>query len=549
MAEGKMKQLPIGIQTFSAIREEDYVYIDKTPFIYAMTQVLGRYFFSRPRRFGKSLLIDTLKELFEGNRQLFTGLYIEDKWDWTKRYVVIHLSFGGGVVKSVAELDRMIKRLLKENQQRLNLECDDSLQQDPAGCLTQLIQDAAQHSGQRVVVLVDEYDKPILDNIESVDVATAMRERLKNIYAVLKEQDAHLQFVFLTGVTKFSKVSLFSGMNQLRDITLSREYATLCGYTQRDLEVDFADHLAGVDWQQLKEWYNGYHFLGESVYNPFDILLFISEGQSYRNYWFESGSPGFLIKLFRHNNYFLPDLESIKVGEEILSSFDIEVINPVTLLYQSGYLTIDSVAESPWGGSHYELRVPNREVRLALNNQLLISYSQCQEPLNYQQQLYTVLGRGDVVGLQQQITALFAAIPWRNFMQSDLAESEGYFASVLYAWLASINATIIPEDISHHGQADLTIILGGHIYICEFKLDKSKRYRARAKNSALQQIQQRNYAEKYLAKMQSGMVIHLVGLIFNRAARNLVQCDWQTLSVTNISQPSRLFAAERVGES
>ena len=460
---------------------------------------------------------------------LFNGLFIENKWDWSKTYPVIHLNFANGVIESRADLDQVIANLLQENQIRLGVSCDRDALHDPAGYLTQLIQAAAQHYGQKTVVLVDEYDKPILDNIDQPELAERIRTGLKNIYSVLKGQDAFLQFLLMTGVTRFSKVSLFSGINQLRDITLSKDYATLCGYTQHDLETDFAPHLQCVDWEKLQEWYNGYQFLGESVYNPFDILLFISNHQAYRNYWFETGSPGFLMKLFRQKHYFLPSLEKIEVGEEILESFDIEQIHPITLLFQVGYLTLDQVEESPWGGLVYHLRVPNKEVKLALNNQLFTDYSQKLTPLSHQKSLYQALATANFPAIQQQIESLFAGIPWRNFTQNDLPAAEGYYASVLYAWLSSINASILPEDISDHGQVDLTIQLGDHIYVTEIKLDKNEDYQPQQPNPALAQIQSKGYAQKYLAQQQNGKHIHQLGLVFHGHARNLVQMDWQTL--------------------
>jgi hypothetical protein len=236
--------------------------------------------------------------------------------------------------------------------------------------LGELIQKAAAKYGTKVVVLVDEYDKPILDNIERPEIAAQVREGLKNVYSVLKGQDAYLQFVFMTGVTKFSKVSLFSGLNQLKDITLHRDYASICGYTQGDLETSFAEHLADVNWNKLKTWYNGYHFLGEAVYNPFDILLFIDNGLMFRSYWFETGSPSFLLKLFKQKQYFLPSLEKIEVGEDILDSFDIENINPITLLFQAGYLTIEKTFTKR-DRLVFALKVPNQEVQLALNDHFI----------------------------------------------------------------------------------------------------------------------------------------------------------------------------------
>ena len=370
----------------------------------------------------------------------------------------------------------------------------------------ELIMACQASTGQKVVVLVDEYDKPILDNIEDLAVAQQMREGLKDLYAVLKTQDANLRFVFMTGVTKFSKVSLFSGLNQLKDISLSPRFATICGYTQTDLETTFAEPLAGVDWAKLKQWYNGYNFLGDSVYNPYDILLFLSEDHSYRNYWFETGSPSFLIKLFQQQRYFLPDLASIRVGEEILDSFDVERINPITLLYQSGYLTIDHSYRDAMEELGFVLKVPNREVQSALHVHLISGYA------NLQEQSKTLR------------ESLFAAIPWRNFTNNDLPETEGYYASVLYAFFASLNATIIPEDISNHGQADLTVMLGDYIYVMEIKRDDAVEYQTQQPSPALEQIRSRGYADKYQA---SGKTVLELGLIFNSHARNLVQMDWQ----------------------
>ncbi len=225
----------------------DYCYVDKTADAQALVQQGKAYFLSRPRRFGKSLFVDTLKELFEGNEALFRGLHIHEQWDWSQRHPVILLDFAAGVLQSRAELDEAIYERLRANQQRLGVCCEN---RSITGCFGELIERAHTQTGQRAVVLIDEYDKPILDNIEHPKRAAELREGLKNLYSVLKAEDAHLRFVFLTGVSKFSKVSLFSGLNQLNDITLDSQYATLCGYTQQDLETTFAEHLAGVDWDR-----------------------------------------------------------------------------------------------------------------------------------------------------------------------------------------------------------------------------------------------------------------------------------------------------------
>ncbi len=524
-----MKKLPIAVQTFAEIRDGQHIYIDKTEHIHRVLQGSKANFLSRPRRFGKSLLLDTFKELFEGNRKLFSGLFIEDKWDWSLSYPVIKLDFADGTLQSREALDQRIRKMLKDcaDQLAVSIQLEGN---DIPGCFRDLIVACHEKYGQKVVILIDEYDKPILDNIEQPELAAQMREGLKNLYSVMKGQDAYIQFIFMTGVTRFSKVSLFSGINQLQDLTLHPNYATICGYTEQDLKTEFAEYLQDVEWNQLKEWYNGYQFSGNAVYNPYDILLFISNGLKFQNYWFETGSPSFLLKLFKQQQYFLPELETIEVGEEILDSFDIESMDPVTLLFQSGYLTIasETFRRNRW---LYKLVVPNLEVKQALNDHFINAYTQelPSRKSQLQDRLYNELSVGNLSGLEQQIKALFAGIPWRNFNHNDLPDSEGYYASVLYAFFASLNATVIPEDISCHGQADMTIILDNFIYVMEFKRDTTEEYQQQVPNPALEQIQQRQYAAKYLAAKEyvgQDKEIFEVGLIFNIHARNLVQMDW-----------------------
>uniref|UniRef100_Q3ASN0 AAA-ATPase-like domain-containing protein n=1 Tax=Chlorobium chlorochromatii (strain CaD3) TaxID=340177 RepID=Q3ASN0_CHLCH len=519
-----MQQIPFGIQTFKKIRQNNLVYIDKTADIANLVAQHNAVFLSRPRRFGKSLLIDTIQDLFEGNKTLFEGLYIADKWNWTTTYPVIKIDFAAGVLHSVDDLKSRIRKILFDNKQRLQITCEFLDDRDLAGCFADLISKAHEKYQQPVVVLVDEYDKPILDNIENVDIAIQMREGLKNIYSVLKAQDAHLRFVMLTGVSKFSKVSLFSGLNNLDDITLDATYATICGYRQVDLETSFAEHLEEVDWERLKLWYNGYNFLGESVYNPFDILNFIKKQHTYRSYWFETGTPTFLMKLFAKERYFLPNLENVEVGDEILDSFDVEDIQLETLLFQTGYLTIKQRVEM-FGNLRYQLKIPNQEVRVALNNHFINVYTAQASVQKYAQQkrFYTYLMAVDMLGLQQALQALFAGIPWNNFTNNDLPQFEGYYASVLYAFFCSLNAMVIAEDTTNQGQVDLTIIFDTLIYIIEIKRDTSETYQVSPENVALQQLLQKRYFEKYQGQ---GKEIVQVGMIFNTVQRNLVQLDW-----------------------
>ncbi|MFH1897803.1 MAG: AAA family ATPase, partial [Candidatus Desantisbacteria bacterium] len=430
-----MKKLPIGIQTFSEIILENYCYADKTKLIYELVNQ-GKYFFlSRPRRFGKSLLIDTIKELFEGREELFKGLWIEDKWDFNKRYPVIKIDFGAGVFKKREELRERIFFVLKENQKRLTVDCIN--QTLTSNYFEELITKAKERYGERVVVLIDEYDKPILDNIEIPEIAQEMREELKNLYSVLKSTDACIKFVMLTGVSKFSKVSLFSGLNNLWDITLESNFSTICGYTQNDLETVFVEHFADVDLEKVKLWYNGYSWLGESVYNPFDVLLFL-KSKEFRNYWFETGSPTFLLKLLKERKYYMPDLEEIRAGEELIGAFDVGFIEPVALLFQTGYLTIKDKKQTG-ARIEYGLTYPNLEVKSSLNNYLLFYLNKdAQTKENTQSKVYKSIEDLDFELLKDTFFRLFAAIPYEWYIKNELDKYEGYYASIFYAVFASL---------------------------------------------------------------------------------------------------------------
>ncbi|MBD3830677.1 MAG: AAA family ATPase [Arcobacter sp.] len=337
-----MKKLPIGIQTFEKIRDkrENYVYVDKTEIALDLIQSGGGYYFlSRPRRFGKSLFLSTLKAIFQGKKELFEDLYIYDKWDFDVKYPVIHISFGAGVLDAKEKIKDRIEKNFKDAQELLDIKCEKL--NNMAICLSELIQKAYEKYNQKVVILVDEYDKPILDNIDNIEMAKIAREELKNIYSVIKDSDEYIKFAFLTGVSKFSKASIFSGLNMLNDISLDKNYGNICGYTQKDLESCFDNYFDGVDMNRVKEWYNGYNFLGDNLYNPFDILLFLDKDKTFNNYWFETGTPTFLMKLIETNNYFLPRLSNLVVGEQLLNSFDIENLDLEVILYQAGYLTIE----------------------------------------------------------------------------------------------------------------------------------------------------------------------------------------------------------------
>lgn len=515
-----MKKLPIGIQTFRKIRADNYAYVDKTALALQLIENGEYYFLSRPRRFGKSLFVDTLKDIFEGRKKLFKGLAIYDQWDWDTTYPVIHISFGAGVHsgESAEEaLDKTLLRLLKNNQKRLNVQCEDS--NDAKNCFAELIETVYEQHG-KVVILIDEYDKPILDNITERETARMMRDRLKNIYSVIKDSDRFIKFVFITGVSKFSKVNLFSGLNNLRDITLNQQYATLCGYTHNDLQTTFKEHLQGVDMEQLKSWYNGYNYLGDKVYNPFDILLFIADGAEYfENYWWSTGNPSFLLTLLQEKSWYIPEVENYMATSIMLDSFDVDHIDLIALLWQTGYLTIKEKKAGHFG-SRYLLTTPNREIQTSLNV-LFINYltTQTSETLHVQQRLFDVLQQSDMKGLESEIIRLFASIPYNNFTNNTLQNYEGYYASVMYAYLASLGFEIIAEDTTNHSRIDMTMKMGGIIYLFEVKAVN------KPTGKALKQIKERKYYQKYQGSSQ----IYCVGMEFCKKERNLCLFEWEKL--------------------
>ena len=514
------RRLPISIQTFSEIRgDDDYYYVDKTGFALRLIEEGKAYFLSRPRRFGKSLFLDTLAELFEGNAALFQGLEAEQRWDWSRCAPVIRLSFGGGVLQARAELDRRILALLRNNQERLGVSCRDHT--DIVGCFSELLERSHAATGERVVVLVDEYDKPILDNLTEPDTARAMRDGLRNLYSVIKDSDAHIRFVFLTGVSKFSKVSLFSGLNNLKDITVDARYSALCGYTEADLDQVFAPELEGLDREQIRAWYNGYNWTGTAVYNPFDLLLLFDTRQ-FRPWWFETGTPTFLVDVLTTRGYFTPDLAQVRASEALLSTFDVQNTPSEALLWQTGYLTFTG-SRQLGARCEYSLGYPNLEVETALNDALLKGLmGDAMQAERAVSRLYDLLFATDLDALRQHVSSLFAAIPTDWYRNNPIAQYEGYYASVFYSHLAALGLDLVPEDASNPGRLDLRLRFHGQIWLFEFKVVELA-----PEGEALAQIKARGYADKYRAE---GLPIHLIGLEFSRERRALVGFEVETLT-------------------
>ncbi len=358
--------LPTGIQTFRKIRENGCYYVDKTAYALRLAQEGGHYFLSRPRRFGKSLFLDTLKELFECSEELFRGLAVHDRWDWDAPRPVVRLSFGSGNLRQMDELRELTMAQLDAIGEDAGI---DIRYDAPSMRLRHLLRALRRQTRRRVVVLVDEYDKAILDALDEPTTAEANRDYLAGLYSTLKDCDEDIAFTFLTGVSKFSKASLFSTLNNLTDLTLHPRYSSICGYTERDMETVFGPELEGLERAKIQRWYNGYSWDGrERVYNPFDVLHLFDQ-RRFRNYWIKTGTPAFLPGILANRGFELAELSGRWVDEGRLEDFDIGRIGTAALLFQTGHLTI--AAEHPSMPGRYRLEYPNLEVRQSLSHLLL----------------------------------------------------------------------------------------------------------------------------------------------------------------------------------
>ncbi|WP_419906872.1 AAA family ATPase [Hoeflea sp.] len=512
------KRLPIGIQSFARLRETDSYYVDKTPLIRNLIDHGDYWFLSRPRRFGKSLLVDTIKALFEGQETLFEGLDIHPYWDWSAPHPVLRLSFDGKY-SAPEEIEGDIIEQLEAMERRYNLSPAMTSDTGPRR-LRNLLDRLHDTTGRHVVILVDEYDKPILDTLGDPTLATANRDYLRGFYGIIKGSAAHVRFVFVTGISMFSKVSLFSGLNNLEDISLDPRFATLCGYTGTDIDTVFAPELDGLDREEIRRWYNGYNWGGDTrVYNPFDVLLLFRK-REFRAFWFETGSPNFLFETLKAKSISPMELEGRFSDMSLISKFDVNDISPEALLFQTGYLTITDEQKEGYRTS-YRLDYPNLEVKLSLNDELLAHLDERDRiPLAEGRSLRALLEANDFKGFGEQLRAWLASIPYQWHATGDLARYEAWYASLLHMCFRAIGVEVHAEDISSHGRADLVVRLGEQVFILEFKMADSIDDVEAKLDAALAQIRDRGYADKYRQGAQS---IHLIGIACGREARNLLE--------------------------
>ena len=510
MTSPARRKLPIGIQTFREIREGGYYYVDKTAYVRELLDGGKHYFLSRPRRFGKSLFLDTLSELFKGSEALFRGLEIHDSWDWSARHPVLRLSFGGGNFQAPGSLHSALMAQLDAVERQSGVS---SKYRSGPERLAALVGALHRKTGQPVAVLVDEYDKPILDTLDTPEVARANRDFLRGVYSVVKDSDAHIRFSFFTGVSKFSKVSLFSGLNNLIDITLEPAFSAVCGYTDRDLDTVFGPELPGLDRDVIRDWYNGYRWLGDEVYNPFDILLLFRR-RKFGAYWFETGTPKFLLDLLFRRRVSSVELGRMVGNSDLLSAFDVDDMATEALLFQTGYLTITGETELA-GNRFYQLGYPNREVRQSLNESLLrYLVKDGTRQMANSVRLYEVLEKNDFEGLERLFRAFFSSIPYEWYTNNDIANYEGYYASVFYSYFAALGLDVTVEDSTSHGRLDMAVRFGGNVYLFEFKVVEME-----PDGAAMAQLREKDYAAKY--RGGSGEVF-LVGVEFSRKTRGVV---------------------------
>ena len=522
---------PIGMQSFDQLIEDGFVYVDKTDLIYSLTHEGKIYFLSRPRRFGKSLLVSTLKNYFLGRKELFRGLAIEGlETEWSV-YPVFHVDFNGSNFTEAGVLEKRLNGYVSDWEAMYGLSYDrDTL--DLGGRFIKVLEAAHRQTGRRCVVLIDEYDKPILDVLDA-DPALEDRHRnvLKGFYSVFKGADEHLQFVLLTGVTKFSQVSVFSGFNQPKDISMDARYEALCGITQEEIEHYFLQPIAdmAVDYrctpeemkQHLKRQYDGYHFSKHmtDVYNPFSLLNAL-DSRSVDDYWFRSGTPTYLIRLLTHFNENLNELTGKYYRPDEFVDYKADVEKPLPMIYQSGYLTIKDYNMRM---NKFLLDFPNNEVKNGFVTMLATSYLKPKQRVEgWIDDLVETMEAGEVEKLQAMFTSFLASIPYTMRRKGDESERERYFQYTFYLIMRMVSVyTVYVEKVQSQGRVDCVVETPQYIYIFEFKLDGTAA-------EALQQIEDKGYAREYAADPRQ---LYKIGVGFSSETGTV--SDWKYVSVGN----------------
>ena len=510
---------PIGIQNFEKIRKDGYLYVDKTALVYQLANTGSYYFLSRPRRFGKSLLLSTLEAYFQGKKQLFEGLAIADLEKEWMEYPILHLDLNAEKYSDAGALESILRRFLNLWEDRWG---KDDREITPADRFTGVIRRAYEKTGRRVVVLVDEYDKPLLQALENAELQEAYRAILKAFYGVLKTMDGYIRLAFLTGVTKFGKVSVFSDLNNLEDISMERLYASICGITEEELYAYFDNDINELAFSQglsrekiqalLKEHYDGYHFVpaGPGIYNPFSLLRAFKSRQ-FGDYWFETGTPSYLVELLKNTDYNLYDMAHTETDADTLNSIYSTSSNPVPVIYQSGYLTIKDY-DSEF--KIYRLGFPNREVEEGFIKYLLPFYTSVSAPKTPFEigQFVREVRSGDYDAFFRRLQSFFADTPYEVIAgQKPERDTELHYQNVLFIVFRLIGLYAKVEYHTSNGRIDLVVQTDRYIYIMEFKLNGSA-------EDALRQIDEKRYA---LPFANDGRKVFKIGVNFSSETRNI----------------------------
>ena len=523
-----MKNLPIGIQSFTKLVENDCIYVDKTREIHRLlTSGVNVYFLSRPRRFGKSLLISTLEALFMGRKNLFEGLYIYDKWDWTEQHPVIRIDWTLVSHTTPDEIEISLSGHLKDIAARYQLTLSREYASD---CFAELIRLLYEKTGKRVVVLVDEYDVPILDVMgKTREDLKAIQDKLHAIYKVLKGADDYLQFVFLTGVSKFAGLSIFSALNNLKDITLDERYATICGYTQQELESDFSEYLDDVAQSremsketllsEIRRWYNGYSWDGKiAVYNPFSTLLFLN-AKEFANHWFATGTPTFLIEQIQKTHRVGQILVPQVVSSIMFDGYDPANIAEIPLLFQTGYLTVKKKEEVHMQ-PQYTLGFPNMEVSEALTQHLLSAYTgyPVYHAAALRERMWQQLRNHDTSGLEECLREMLAGLPYL-----EVVKTESWYHSIMLLWLRVLGFELIGEVLTNVGRIDAVWFFPDHAIVVEVKSAPEQGDISKLLDAAMMQIREKRYYERFLGERQ----VSLLAVAF---AGNEIGCRMEALT-------------------
>ena len=517
---------PIGIQSFDRIIEDGYVYVDKTDMVYSLAREGSIYFLSRPRRFGKSLLVSTLKNYFLGRKELFKGLKIDSlEKDW-KVYPVFHLDFNGGNFTEKGILEKWIGGYISLWEREIGFESNAEL---PLGLrFMEVLKYVHEQSGRRAVVLVDEYDKPILDVLDvNRKLEDEHRDILKGFYSVFKGADEHLQFVFLTGVTKFSQVSVFSGFNQPKDISMHGKYEALCGITQEELEATFREPMEqmaqvyGCTYEEmcglLKAQYDGYHFSDRmtDIYNPFSLLNAF-DAQRISDYWFKSGTPTYLIRLLSHTDEQMDDITGKYYAPKEFIDYKADVEQPLPMIYQSGYLTIKKF---DLRRNMFLLDYPNNEVKDGFLSLVAVKYFNTRESVDsWTREAAFQLEDGELDNFRTGLTSFLASIPYTMRRKENERERERYFHYTFYLIMRLISVyTVYTEKVQSQGRVDCVVETPQYVYIFEFKLDGTA-------DEALRQIEEKGYAREYEADSRK---LYRIGAVFSSETGTIG--DWKCI--------------------